>query len=521
MRFGGTTMTRMTVWDGAGCVGGNKILLQDDGLTLWLDFGQNLSRQMEYYEEFLKPQKGRGLYELFVMGLLPPVQGIYHDRFLEDYRFDDWRVQLDGVDGVLLSHAHSDHSGDLQYLLPDIPLICSAESALLLRALQDCNSLDDGTIYVRRFELSNGEFRKMAWNRKDAPLATYRPVWTADGDAEPMQSFWSKLPGGHDEKCEVRPLETCSGRINSYQIRFFPVDHSIPGAGAWAVQTSAGWVVYTGDLRFRGERRHLTEQFMEQAAELQPVALIVEGTRITRKGSGFTEDDVQDEFARVLQQHTGRLVCANFSTTHLERLKRFWRAARECGRQVVVNPKDLYLLHAWRESGHNLPLEDGSLRLYQGVGKQSSESWERLLHERYGNLCLTAQEIARQPGDYLLCFGYFDLNELPYLKVKDGLWIHSFSEPMTEEQRLDDQRLNRWLKHFGFTRYPPQGDPDDESVPLHVSGHASSEELAKVIETIRPKTLIPVHTTEPALFIERFSGISNVVIPEIGKEILL
>ncbi|MCS6829847.1 MAG: MBL fold metallo-hydrolase, partial [bacterium] len=159
-------MASITVWDGAGCVGGNKILLQDEGLTLWLDFGQNLSRLGEYYEEYLKPQKGRGLYELFVMGLLPPVRGIYHDRFLQDYPFDDWLVQLEGVDGVLLSHAHSDHAGDLQYLLPDIPLICSAESALLLRALQDCNSLDDGTIYVRRFELQDGEFRKLAWNRK-------------------------------------------------------------------------------------------------------------------------------------------------------------------------------------------------------------------------------------------------------------------------------------------------------------------------------------------------------------------
>ncbi|GIV20357.1 MAG: hypothetical protein KatS3mg023_2108 [Armatimonadota bacterium] len=514
-------MTRVTVWDGAGCVGGNKILLQDDGLNLWLDFGQNLSRLMDYYEEYLKPQKGRGLYELFVMGLLPPVGGIYHDRFLEDYPFSEWRTRLDGVDGVLLSHAHSDHAGDLQYLLPDIPLICSAESALLLRALQDCNSLDDGTIYVRRFELKDGEFKKLAWNRKDTPLATFRPVLTADGNTEHMQSFWCELPGGHHEKCEVQPLQTFSGQINGYRVRFFPLDHSIPGAGAWAVESSAGWVVYTGDLRFRGERRHLTERFAEEAAQLQPVALIIEGTRISRTGSGYTEDDVQQRFVQLLQQHRGRLVSANFSMTHLERMKRFWQAACECGRQVVVNPKDLYLLHAWRESGHNLPLDDGSLLWYQGVGKSPSESWEKALHERYSDLCITAQQIARHPEQYLLCFGYFDLNELPYLKVKDGLWIQSFSEPMTEEQRIDDQRLNRWLQRFGFTRYPPQDDADDESVPLHVSGHASGEELSRVIETVRPRTLIPVHTTEPATFIERFSGICKVVIPEVGKEIPL
>jgi hypothetical protein len=56
----GTTMTRITVWDGANCVGGNKILLQDRDLTLWLDFGQNLSHLMDYYEEFIKPQSRAG-----------------------------------------------------------------------------------------------------------------------------------------------------------------------------------------------------------------------------------------------------------------------------------------------------------------------------------------------------------------------------------------------------------------------------------------------------------------------------
>jgi ribonuclease J len=517
----GDTMTRITVWDGADCVGGNKILLQDRDLTLWLDFGQNLSRLMDYYEEFIKPQRSRGLYELFVMGLLPPVRGIYHERFLEDYRYDQWQTQLEQVDGVLLSHAHLDHAGDLQYLRGDIPLICSAESALLLRALQDMGKEDSGTILVRRFEQKNGEFQTLAWNRKETPLATFRPVHVVDGDPEPMQSFWTQLPEERHTKCDVRPLQRLNGSVNGHRVRFFPIDHSIPGAGAWAVETEAGWVVYTGDLRFRGERRHLTEQFLQEAAKLQPVALLMEGTRVDRAGSGYTEDDVQARFSELLKQHAHRLVVANFSMTHLERLQRVWQCARENGRQLVVNPKDLYLLHAWRTSGRELPLKDGSLRLYQGVGKPPADAWEKSLHQHYGDLCITAQDIARCPQDYLLCFGYFDLNELPYLKVSDGVWIQSFSEPMTEEQRIDDARLNRWLQRFGFTRYPTRGDADEETVPLHVSGHASGEELAHVVETIRPRKLIPVHTPAPATFLERFSGICEVVIPEIGKEIVL
>lgn len=363
-------MTRITVWDGAHYVGGNKILLQDEGLTLWLDLGQNLSRLMEYYEEYLKPQKARGLYELLVMELLPPVQGIYHAHCLEDYGFEQWRDTLEEVHGVLLSHAHLDHAGDLQYLREEVPLFCSRESALLLRALQDVGN-DDGTIYVRRFELKDGEWQKVAWNRKGDTLASFRPVRCADEDGvdENAQEFWTRLPEGRETKCTVRPLEPFGGVLNGHQVRFFPIDHSIPGAGAWAVETSAGWVVYTGDIRFRGERKHLTERFLQEAEKLKPVALVIEGTRIGKSGSGYTEHAVQEGALELLRRSAGKLVMANFSMTHLERLERFWQSAREVGRRLGVNPKDLYLLHAWHKSGRALDLQDGSLCLYQGVGK--------------------------------------------------------------------------------------------------------------------------------------------------------
>ena len=127
-------MASITVWDGANSVGGAKILLQDEGLILWLDFGNNLSRQMSYYEEYMKPQTTRGLYELLMMGLLPPVQGIYNDnRFIDEYLFTEWQAELDEVHGVLLSHAHLDHAGCIQYLRAEVPLYCSTESAFLLK----------------------------------------------------------------------------------------------------------------------------------------------------------------------------------------------------------------------------------------------------------------------------------------------------------------------------------------------------------------------------------------------------
>lgn len=519
-------MARITVWDGAECVGGSKILLQDDGLTLWLDFGLNMSRHMQYYEEYMKPQTGRGLYELLVMGLLPPVEGIYHpSRFIDEYRFTQWQAKLGEVHGVLLSHAHLDHAGCLQYLHADVPLYCSTETAFLLKALQECGQGDNGTIIVRNHEQKQGTIETTSWQPKNKKgqyrtIARYRQTHVTHTLPQDANERWCILPNGYHLQCEVKPLRPFNGTINGYEVRFYPVDHSIPGAGAWAVQTSAGWVVYTGDLRFRGKNGQLTQQFLQEAGKLEPVALIMEGTRIGKSRSGYTEDDVGDGMMSLLNAHRDKLFVANFSMTHLQRLEMFWECAKQAGRRFVVNPKDLYLLEAWNHAGHVLPLNDPTLALYAGTGAEPSPLWQKSLHQQYADSLVTAREIGRNPHEYLLCFGYFDLNELPYMDVRDGVWVQSFSEPFNEEQRIDDARLNRWLVRFGFRRYPPQGS-DEETAPLHVSGHASGEELQKVVEAIKPKTLIPVHTDSPQKFSAFYGMCQRVVLPATGKEIVL
>ncbi len=45
---------RLTVWDGAGVIGGNKILLETDAARLFFDFGTTFSQRERYFEEYLK-----------------------------------------------------------------------------------------------------------------------------------------------------------------------------------------------------------------------------------------------------------------------------------------------------------------------------------------------------------------------------------------------------------------------------------------------------------------------------------
>jgi ribonuclease J len=101
---------QITVYDGANTIGGNKILLEDNGVNIFFDFGINFHRRNQYFEEYLVPRARRGLLICFTPGLLPAVQGIYRSDF-EIHDIDVWdrirapyptrRIELAGV---LLSH---------------------------------------------------------------------------------------------------------------------------------------------------------------------------------------------------------------------------------------------------------------------------------------------------------------------------------------------------------------------------------------------------------------------------------
>lgn len=78
-------MIALTVYGGAagdfpaGEIGGNKILVELDDRSHFLDFGTRFSVAGKYFAEFLKPRSATGLRDFLRMGLLPPLEGIYRE----------------------------------------------------------------------------------------------------------------------------------------------------------------------------------------------------------------------------------------------------------------------------------------------------------------------------------------------------------------------------------------------------------------------------------------------------------
>jgi ribonuclease J len=149
--------------------------------------------------------------------------------------------------------------------------------------------------------------------------------------------------------------------------------------------------------------------------------------------------------------------------------------------------------------------------------KDRPDYWEQDIRSRYASRMLTAQQVRQEPGSYILCFSFWDLKNLIDIEPYGAHYIYSTSEAHSEEQKIDLERLQRWVKHFDMVY---RGTPFEDG--FHASGHASGQELLAMVREVRPRTLVTVHTEHPEAFVEALKGTGiQVVSPTMASPILL
>jgi len=293
------------------------------------------------------------------------------------------------------------------------------------------------------------------------------------------------------------------------------------GAAAYAIETDAGWVVYSGDVRVHGARGETSRAFAELAAELEPVALLCEATRAGGKQErSFSEADVLSHSLAVTRREEG-LVVADFGPRNVERLLSFLEVAEEAGRELVILAKDAHLLSAMATASKEIPdpLSTERLMVYRDR-EDRPDIWKREVLDRYAEKVVDWKDVAARPGNYILCLSYYDLSRLLDINPERGSYIYSTSEPYTEEQEIDLARLGAWLDRLNLTFVGDPRSKSEEDKGFHASGHASEEEIVGLIKAIAPKMVVPIHTHMPQRIAAALEGSGiRVESPEKGKPI--
>lgn len=566
----------ITCYGGVCEIGGSKILVEDGDIRVFLDFGKAFGRYSDYFDGvFTKERSTRGLLDALALGLLPPLEGLYRDdlvpvlnrahlsvqeirgrkknpvcdraaagaefwaRFRNRADYRDLRRDGPAVDAILLSHAHLDHSGDLDAVCPDIPVFSSRMTAFIAKAMQDCSKpAASGVVYVNPHTV-----------REDGLLEADRSAgyaWRRWGflDGEPGGetnasdpfaspcSYWRWRPA--KQNLPAPDAQTHSGPF-PLNLRWWPLDHSLFGASGFALETAAGWIAYTGDLRFHGKQGALSRRFAAELALLSPVALLCEGTRAGME-ENVTEDEVRENCLAAVRAAQGHLVVADFAPRNVERLITFLDIARETDRRLLIQPKDAFLLVAMRLADPaSVPdlKEDPFLAVYDDP-KGQQQRWEQVTRQLYAGKLLGPDEVKAHPGECILAFSLWDMADLLDVEhilgtAPGGAYIYSNSKAYDEEQKVDLVRLWNWICHFDMEAVGLRVVARDRAgrvtgvdvVPgYHASGHASGPELLEFVRAVRPQALIPVHTEEPGWWVDRLAGTGiSVLVPTYGRRL--
>ncbi|MEI7752398.1 MAG: MBL fold metallo-hydrolase [Candidatus Omnitrophota bacterium] len=431
-------MTSLTFYGGVKEIGGNKILLEDNGTRIFLDFGKSFGAMNKYFAGYLVPRSVNGVGDYLEFDILPRIEGLYRPEMLEGTGIAPCDPKFDGI---LISHPHVDHIGCLSFVDERIPVYCGEITKLIIDAVEETAAGSGfGTHCYRTFH--TGDILK----------------------------------------------------IGSLTVEPIHVDHSVPGAYGYLIHTSAGVVAFTGDLRLHGIRKDMTEDFIARAKQAKPVALITEATRVTSNDTrqNCSEEDVRTGISKIISG-TDKLVLATFYGRDLDRFKTFYAVARECGRKFVISMKLAYLLWKVKEdSKFKIPdiLNDDTLLVYArrkksgGYEEKDYQKWERMFLEKSVNC-----EFVRSNASRLIFnLDLFNFQELVDIRPEPGShFIHSMSEPFSEED-INDELMHTWLEHFKL-----------EFHQVHASGHCSGPDIRELIRRIDAKLVIPVHTEHPEM----------------------
>ncbi|MBA2299113.1 MAG: ribonuclease J [Actinobacteria bacterium] len=266
-----------------------------------------------------------------------------------------------------------------------------------------------------------------------------------------------------------KPIE-----VGSFKLDFVRVAHSIPDCVAIVLQTDAGRVVHTGDWKLDHTPVDGLKTDVGRLADLgnQGVDLLLgDSTNAERPGMTGSERLVGEGFKQLIPVRTGRILIASFAS-NIHRMQQAIEVAVQVNRKVSIVGRSMKKnLNIARQLGY-LDVSDDVLVKPQDA--MSLPPGEVMI------LCTGSQG---EPMSALTRIAYGDH---PTIGVDRGDTVILSARPVPGNELRVHDSINRLAKAGAEVLH-------EEIAPVHVSGHANSEELRTMIALLRPKAVMPIH----------------------------
>lgn len=273
--------------------------------------------------------------------------------------------------------------------------------------------------------------------------------------------------------------------IGPFRITPYLADHSAFDSYSLLIEAAGKRLFYSGDLRGHGWKSWAFERLLTDPPR-DVDALLLEGTTLSREedGPALTEAQLVEQIAAKIRDTEG-IVLAGFSGQNIDRLVTFYKATLKSGRVFVA---DCYIAHLLRSIGRaTLPdPTSGAMRVF--------------LPSR-----MKVQIVRNQLFDVVEPFRRSRIYPDELFSDKSKLVV-TFRASMAGDFEDDGQLDGGRLIYSMWPGYLERGSPNlrdwcaDNGVAfdiLHTSGHASRDDLARVVQALKPNTVLPIHTVAP------------------------
>jgi ribonuclease J len=335
----------------------------------------------------------------------------------------------------LITHGHLDHIGGLPHIVPKFP----------------------APIYGSRFTIGRVE--------------------------EIFENFGLPMPDGFELKTVEMNEDTHERlKVGEFYVELVRITHSIPGSTCVVVDTPVGRVINTGDFRFDPnpldhERSDIDR--LKQLGDEGVLALLSESTTVERMGRTPSESTIEQSFIDIMQQAPGRIFIGLFST-NMNRVQMIVNAAVHHGKKVAMDGRSMVstLEMAVRHGFMKIP--KGTFIPIANVGTMTDQDVVVVCTGSQGEPSSALQRMANGDHKYVK------------LKEQDTVILSSTPIPESGNDKLIGDMVDG-LTAKGVHVFEHRNHELDRVGPLHVSGHASRDEYADMINYVRPKFFIPIY----------------------------
>ena len=267
-----------------------------------------------------------------------------------------------------------------------------------------------------------------------------------------------------------------------------PVDHDAYGACGLLIKTPDLVISYTGDIRLHGYRKEDTLNFCEESENCD--VLLIEGVSVSFQDFDedisekeiSTEQQLIDKINEIVKNNPNKQITFNYYISNIERILNI----------IKTNPRtvvlDAYYSYVLKEA-------TGYESYYYQLDDKDYE-----LDEKYK---IDFEELLNDEERFFWQLDVLAVLHMDKLK-KGGIYIHSNATPLGEF----DPAYKTFVELFKKQNI--------EFVRVSCSGHAHPYDLIKIINLIKPKLLVPIHSYHPERL---YNESGDVLLPERGQTI--